>query len=158
MAKLPAIDRQARVVVRRGAALLDAKLPGWWDQLELEAFNISASSSCVIGQLARYDMEAFYHAAQREVGSGDYDWGLTVLSGKAVPAYPHGTSSDSPVRREYDAALLARHEWAEAYGFQDSDDVRYAALQEAWIAEIARRRHTTRRSLAAHGAYASLED
>jgi hypothetical protein len=40
--------------VEHGAALLDAKRPGWWQQIDLGRLNIESPCDCVIGQLGSY--------------------------------------------------------------------------------------------------------
>lgn len=38
--------------VARGVALLDAKVPGWWKEIDIKELDLSANSACVVGQLA----------------------------------------------------------------------------------------------------------
>lgn len=38
--------------VKRGAALLDQKLPGWFVEIDLEKLNLASDCQCVLGQLA----------------------------------------------------------------------------------------------------------
>ncbi len=37
--------------VARGAALLDEKLPGWWQRIDLEALTMRDTCMCILGQL-----------------------------------------------------------------------------------------------------------
>lgn len=37
--------------VNRGAALLDEKVPGWWERIDLEQLQLSSCIRCVLGQL-----------------------------------------------------------------------------------------------------------
>ena len=40
--------------VERGAALLDEKMPGWWQRVDLGRLDIESGCNCVIGQLGSY--------------------------------------------------------------------------------------------------------
>jgi hypothetical protein len=40
--------------VERGAALLDAKRPGWWRDIGLGRLDIKSSCDCIAGQLGDY--------------------------------------------------------------------------------------------------------
>jgi hypothetical protein len=37
--------------VERGAALLDERRPGWWDEVDVEALDLDLCSRCPLGQL-----------------------------------------------------------------------------------------------------------
>jgi hypothetical protein len=37
--------------VERGAALLDERRPGWWDEIDLETFEMANVCRCSLGQL-----------------------------------------------------------------------------------------------------------
>ncbi len=39
------------MAVQRGCALLDAKVPGWRERIDLEKFDLLVSCHCVLGQL-----------------------------------------------------------------------------------------------------------
>jgi len=39
--------------VERGAALLDERLPGWEDRIDLDKLDLSSTCNCVVGQLYR---------------------------------------------------------------------------------------------------------
>ena len=39
--------------VDRGVELLDRKVPGWREHINLEDFSIESTSNCIVGQLAR---------------------------------------------------------------------------------------------------------
>lgn len=49
--------------VRRGVALLDEKVPGWHQRIDVETLDVNLCSKCVLGQLFR----------------GNYDLGLSVV-------------------------------------------------------------------------------
>ena len=40
--------------VERGAALLDAKRPGWWRRINLRRLDIRSACDCIAGQLGGY--------------------------------------------------------------------------------------------------------
>ena len=64
------IDYDTRVA--RGAALLDEKLPGWWQRVDLDRLDLSKCTDCVLGQL-----------------TGDYDsMATTLLIGPRANKYP----------------------------------------------------------------------
>ena len=127
---------RAAANVSQGVALLDRELPGWWDVLDLSAFQIADADQCVIGQLAQYDMEKFYKAANLAIGSGTYAWALTTLS---------GVWAEKPLD-----VYHRQRGWAYQHGFEVSaDDVEleYPMLQEAWSEIVAVRRGTTMTAL-----------
>jgi hypothetical protein len=43
--------QEARDRAKRGAELLDSKIPGWADEINLDSFDIGDESGCVLGQL-----------------------------------------------------------------------------------------------------------
>jgi hypothetical protein len=44
--------------VLAGMAMLDEKLPGWDDAIDLEELDLGSTDSCIVGQLERkYDLE-----------------------------------------------------------------------------------------------------
>ena len=101
--------------VERGAALLDAKQPGWWQQIDLGALDIGSRCGCIIGQLTGLTTNRglAYEVATRRVGVGYMD---EIPMGFEAPS-AHGFG------REH-LAMPAE----------------YAALTEAWRDLITRRR------------------
>jgi len=59
--------------VARGAALLDGKLPGWAERIDLAELELSSCYRCVLGQLFASA------AAARGTGWHGYDIGLQAL-------------------------------------------------------------------------------
>ena len=45
--------------IERGAALLDEKRPGWWQQIDLATLNIREPCNCIGGQLGGGGLLAF---------------------------------------------------------------------------------------------------
>ncbi len=43
----------AHELVAKGAALLDEKLPGWADQIDLDSLEMSDTCLCVLGQIGK---------------------------------------------------------------------------------------------------------
>jgi hypothetical protein len=41
----------AAAAVGRGAALLDAKMPGWWHKINLRTLDLANGNQCVLGQV-----------------------------------------------------------------------------------------------------------
>lgn len=101
--------KKARKRVARGAALLDAKRPGWRDQINLKDLSLSSCTNCIIGQTFGPE----YEADEANFGLGDpFGHGVQVLDLEDGEAY----------------RLVPRH------GF-DTDDhgtVTYAELNRAW--------------------------
>ncbi len=58
--------------VRRGAALLDEKRPGWWRDIDLGRLDIDSCSTCILGQIGGGKYGA-YTSAMSELGLGDYE-------------------------------------------------------------------------------------
>lgn len=52
------------VSVERGAALLDEKLPGWENDIDLEKLDLAHDCKCVLGQLNGGD----YYRGTRRIG------------------------------------------------------------------------------------------
>lgn len=73
--------------VKRGAELLDKKVPGWYEHIDLEKLDQAFPSSCVVGQLAVtghiLDADNYYTALRRIGVDGSasrfgYDRGVLV--------------------------------------------------------------------------------
>jgi hypothetical protein len=70
--------------VSLGAALLDAKVPGWWDKVNLKILKIDDLCDCVVAQLF-----GSYAEGKRQLG-------LEVLPGK-YPSVDHGFCADGQI-------------------------------------------------------------
>lgn len=93
--------------VARGAALLDEKLPGWVERIDLDKLNLFDDERCVIGQLFTYDPTSESEAF--EVGAFDL-FGLDYSFNANAPALiEHGFSDRSDVELAIFAELTA--EW-----------------------------------------------
>lgn len=53
------MELTAHDLVQRGAALLDEKLPGWADQIDLDMLKMDDACHCVLGQIGgnRYNLD-----------------------------------------------------------------------------------------------------
>jgi hypothetical protein len=80
--------------VQRGAALLDEKVPGWDDEIDLTRLNINDGSRCIGGQLGRRRGKAHFYAGMMEA------LGLVTPSSRA----DHGFCDDG---RGYSLLTLA---------------------------------------------------
>lgn len=110
------IDYEARVA--RGIALLDEKMPGWADKIDLDTLAISSGTHCVTAQLS---------------GRGNFAVGMQML----------GLSEDGHCVGSYtDHGFQAEGESAEGVppGYTQGDG--YAALTPIWHREIAARQTT----------------
>lgn len=47
----PRLRINSEAATRRGAALLDEKMPGWHDKIDLERLQLASLTQCVLGQL-----------------------------------------------------------------------------------------------------------
>lgn len=50
--------RKERAAVKKGAALLDSILPGWYKKVRLNRLQMHSGSQCMLGQLFGHDVEA----------------------------------------------------------------------------------------------------
>lgn len=106
--------------VERGAALLDDKRPGWWQQIDLDTLDVRAKCDCVLGQVA---------AAPGDFRYDRYVHGLDIvrLDGWQAPHY--GFDYDVRINEE---ACCEENERAIIAA--------YAALTQAWRDLILARR------------------
>lgn len=118
----------AHELVARGAELLDEKLPGWADQIDVDHLYMASGCRCVLGQLAGEETNLCalglsepgeYWDARKGLGLGEREgfYGFNV-SDYANAAEPNDFTAD-PLR-EYDVT------------FED--------LRDAWKGEIVARR------------------
>jgi hypothetical protein len=47
--------------VERGAALLDERLPGWYEKIDLDKLDLASCENCVLGQLHGRKYERLRH-------------------------------------------------------------------------------------------------
>lgn len=92
--------------VGRGAKALDAARPNWRESV-VGGFDVSSPFACVLAHVY-----------------GDYDEGLTVLSG-------------IPINGSYSVASSARGTWAQSHGFERDETAPYSMLQAAWERKLA---------------------
>ncbi len=59
--------------VRRGAALLDTRLPGWWEVLDEDTLDLGNQCNCILGEIF-----------------GDYDKGQQILGLSDTEAKHYG--------------------------------------------------------------------
>jgi hypothetical protein len=117
-------ERQALEAVRRGCALLDDHHPGWADEIDLEVFDISNGSQCVIGQVyGSWSTEAFHRSGLYASAKSAYKGFFGMFSRRSRPvrlgfAIPHDSQRGYIMDPEYGMAT----EWV--------------PLQKAWIDAI----------------------
>jgi hypothetical protein len=51
-----------------GAALLDARVPGWYERIDAASINISSAYMCVLGQAFHGEHESGYMVGLRALG------------------------------------------------------------------------------------------
>lgn len=104
--------------IEKGAALLDEKRPGWWQEIDLLTLDIASRCGCVVGQLAGIteasDRGLAYVAAMRRPGVG---YSAEIMMG-----------FEAPTTREFGGDRLP------------VIAAEYAALTEAWRGLIVARR------------------
>lgn len=113
------VIESAAVRVARGVALLDERRPGWWEKIDVAAFNINHPCRCVIGFV-----------------EGDYcrrDNIDTVLGDDSVAA---ALGFDTFAGKDLPEFLLI-HGHAEFRRIQAEDA---AALQAEWLRVLAERK------------------
>lgn len=121
--------------VKRGAALLDEKRPGWADEIDLDLLNLRSCTTCVLGQVFLDDAVDQLELDAETILDDDedvYSVGCDLLdlredTREQPNAKPH---EDSP----------------QFYGFNlmspTGGDPRFAILQGLWVQEILARRET----------------
>jgi hypothetical protein len=125
--------------VARGAALLDEKLPGWHERIDLEILDLSETSVCVLGQLFEEPIKVPLWVRQRFSARAD---ALTA-------GYPEEVADELVCDSNYFAGVyvlgLGQAD-AREYGFnvRVSEDYEtyyttYEGLDLAWGAEVQRR-------------------
>jgi len=92
--------------VKQGIALLDAKVPGWRDKIDVTRLRMSCPSDCIIGQLFEAcdsmigKLYGSYEFGLRQLGIADlslggeaprFTYGFTAWGGTFEDRYPHGT-------------------------------------------------------------------
>lgn len=103
----PATDWRRRIA--RGAALLDAKRPGWRDQISPADLDLASCSKCVIGQAfgvaeTTIRNEQFRHWHEALITLNDGSWGTSEFT------FEHGFDID-PETMPQEAYGDLRAEW-----------------------------------------------
>ncbi len=109
--------------VERGAVLLDDKVPGWADEVDLNVLELANACKCILGQLADTIVAALSMGASVPRASGRYNSAGEALFGDAW--WPSDVAAD--------------------HGFELASIVAggYDALDELWIEAIQARRTGT---------------
>lgn len=98
-------NNTVRQNVARGAALLDEKMPGWEDKIDLERLSMYDGCDCILGQLA-----GMYHRgrAHLRINLGDgYDYGFHAQKWDKDGNFIAGTSWDN-LQYEWTRLLISR--------------------------------------------------
>lgn len=126
--------------IAMGMALLDEKLPGWEDQVDLERLALNDCRRCVVGQLCGADDHTAYYKFWNQLQV----WGILTY-GEESPtsldqaceygfALPERTLCDDPLRLMY--ANLTE-EWRDAILTRRAANEALAAELEAFpLAEV----------------------
>src|SRR5262245_2417871 len=87
---------EARRRVARGAALLDAHMPGWAQRLEPGLLTLESCSNCVLGQLFGNYVVAYQKLAlPRGVVAAEYGFDLTAGESKGIRRVQYGRLTDA---------------------------------------------------------------
>lgn len=117
-------QQEARERVARGAALLDAKRPGWASRIDVGTLTLHDACGCIVGQLlCRRQGTLFWPSVERFIG------------GKNPDASVYGFVTPTLHPDEQDAF----NERLKVLGGNRAMSELYAPLQEAWIEAIADR-------------------
>jgi hypothetical protein len=79
--------------VARGAALLDEKLPGWADRIDLDRLDLASPCRCVLGQLW-LDKPLGDHEDPFDAAMGDLDLGFSEPSRFGFDRYGHSNDTE----------------------------------------------------------------
>jgi hypothetical protein len=97
--------------VKRGAAFLDGRRPGWWRGIDLAALDIASRCGCVIGQVEGLtkaaDRGLAYEAVSRRLGVGYCDEIPMGFEAGAVREGFGWSGRPEAVRSEYEALTAA---------------------------------------------------
>lgn len=133
-----------RPYVQRGAALLDERVPGWADAVDVDVLQLENSRSCVVGQLAIRAMlngplDGYYQGIDKLFGD------VLPYSNREVAAGEHGFNLSGTYYNWF--------ERARGYGAGRSDypflfdrGWAFEELTRFWTAEIKRRRSSREQS------------
>lgn len=86
--------------VERGVAVLDAKVPGWWERIDVDRLDMAVGDACVLGQLFPDGDEESYFLGLRTLG----------IPGQAIG---HGFNTNDTSEWGWDYAYLTQL-WREA--------------------------------------------
>ena len=117
-------DEELQAAVSRGIAHLDTVTPDWWRRVEIAVLNLSASETCVLGQVYMADYMKDYNSP----AYGPYMWALYHV----LPRSTQKMSSYLGFDAELDPITYRRD-------FKEFD-----VLQELWEAEIIKRQEADR--------------
>lgn len=101
------IDYEARVA--KGIALLDEKVPGWPDKINLNRLNIGNASFCVTAQLSG-ENDWILGMEQLGLEQGEFNTGSYTMHGFNVEAYGASTIDDDDYDG-YDALATLNNIW-----------------------------------------------
>lgn len=111
----------ANELVARGAALLDEKLPDWYNLINLDSLEMADECKCVLGQIGEHKVNLDRLAGEPLTeADGRHFWGARAAL---------GCSDDDVVFCGFD-------DWATYEGTLTT----YEELQAAWTREIEKRR------------------
>ncbi|HZE34072.1 MAG TPA: hypothetical protein VE198_21895 [Actinoallomurus sp.] len=96
--------------VARGAALLDEKLPGWDQRIDLGRLNLQSECNCILGQEFADRSTSPYMAAVFELGLGNWsasEHGFDLL-GEEESRITERESTYAALTAEWRTVILAR--------------------------------------------------
>lgn len=113
------LAKPARLAVQLGIEFLDANVPNWREQIDLDRLDLGSCQTCVLGQLfADYDEEQYGQANDWMNPSG-FQRGSWVLHDWI----------ETHVDPDYDTGMV---DIASIYGFDSQEFVNYTQLEAEW--------------------------
>ena len=104
--------------VKRGAALLDKKMPKWFTSIDLTMLDMESPNACILGQSGSYNGDTYWEVGEKLKVIIRHDWvGGETNQSKAIT---HGFNIENS-------------------GGQKSISKSYSMLAELWAVEVALR-------------------
>jgi hypothetical protein len=133
-----------REAAANGATLLDERMPGWHDKIDLDRLDLASEKTCVLGQLFPVKITT---QRWRDYGFATLD--AAVSSERDYHSDPVAFMSEKVCVANYAAGkvVLLAGETPSDYGFDVNDysgarATRYGGLDAAWAEEVKKRQAT----------------
>jgi hypothetical protein len=81
------ISMHTRLAVNKGATLLDAVYPRWWENVDIDSLNMSNCRECVLGQLYILYTNGLNHLLGHHAHYTSADYGFTLIGNDRLGVY-----------------------------------------------------------------------